>query len=180
MARVFLSLGSNLGDRRQHLEAALARLRAEMGIRVITCSQVYETTPWPELGSPRETWHLNCAVEIETDLPPHRLLRLTQAIESQSGRPQTAAVPPAPASPRPLDIDILLYRGMTYDDHMVSVPHPRLHLRRFALEPLNEIAPAALHPSLEKTVSWLLRHCRDAHRVALAGKLAGPVAAGGE
>src|SRR5262245_32589966 len=98
MARVFLSLGSNLGDRRQHLEAGLARLRAATAVRVVTCSQVYETTPWPEVGSPRATWHLNCAVEIETDLPPRRLLRLIQVIEGESGRlPHWG--PPGPSSP---------------------------------------------------------------------------------
>jgi 7,8-dihydro-6-hydroxymethylpterin-pyrophosphokinase len=60
---------------------------------------------------------------------------------------------------------------MSYADPMVTVPHPRLHLRRFVLEPLCEIAPAALHPAMERTVSWLLRNCRDAHRVAIAGTL---------
>src|SRR5262245_6228821 len=108
MARVFLSLGSNLGDRRRHLEAALALLRAEMGVRVVTCSQVYETTPWPEIGSPRAAWHLNCAVEIETDLPPRRLLRVTQAIETQSGGagPEGLA---GTAGQRPLDSNNFLY-----------------------------------------------------------------------
>src|SRR5712692_9342702 len=86
MARVFLSLGSNLGDRRQYLEEALRQLRAFEAIRVVACSHVYETEPWPEVRLSRDRWYLNCAVEIETDLPPRRLLRLTQGIETQAGR----------------------------------------------------------------------------------------------
>ena len=155
MARVFLSLGSNLGDRRRHLETALALLRSELAVRVVTCSQVYETTPWPELGSPRETWHLNCAVEIETDLPPHRLLRLTQAIESQSGRAASGPTP-EPASPRPLDIDILLHADQVIAEDRLQIPHPFLHLRRFVLVPLADIAPEFEHPTLYQSIVDLL------------------------
>jgi 2-amino-4-hydroxy-6-hydroxymethyldihydropteridine diphosphokinase len=168
--RAYLGLGSNIGPRHEHLAGAIGRL--SQIARITAVSSVYETEP---VGMEEADDFLNIAVEIDTEDDPPLLLAKLRTIEKALGRK-----PSARSVPRTIDIDILLYRGMTYDDHMVSVPHPRLHLRRFALEPLNEIAPAALHPSLEKTVSWLLRHCRDAHRVALAGKLAGPVAAGGE
>ncbi|HEY7141034.1 MAG TPA: 2-amino-4-hydroxy-6-hydroxymethyldihydropteridine diphosphokinase [Methylomirabilota bacterium] len=155
MARVFLSLGSNLGDRRGNLEAALALLRAELEVRVVTCSQVYETTPWPPLGSPRETWHLNCAVELETDLPPDRLLELTQAIEGQSGR-TPAPGPPGPPGPRTLDIDILLYADQVIAEDHLQIPHPFLHQRRFVLVPLADIAPEVEHPTLYQSIVDLL------------------------
>jgi len=168
MARVFLSLGSNLGDRRRHLQAALALLRAEMGIRVVTCSQVYETTPWPELGSPRDTWHLNCAVEIETDLPPRRLLRLTQGIEAQAGRVREVA-PLGEYAARTLDIDILLYEDRVIADHALQIPHPFLHERRFVLTPLADIAPHVEHPTLYQSIAELLDALTDERRLTPYG-----------
>ncbi|HLF15054.1 MAG TPA: 2-amino-4-hydroxy-6-hydroxymethyldihydropteridine diphosphokinase [Bacteroidota bacterium] len=159
--RVYLGLGSNIGPRLEHLTAAVANIGQVA--RVTAVSSVYETEP---VGMEGADDFLNMAVGIETDDDPPLLLVKLRKIEKTMGRK-----PSSHHGPRIIDIDILLYRGMTYDDHMVRVPHPQLHRRRFALEPLNEIAPTALHPTMEKTVGWLLRNCRDSHRVLLAGSL---------
>lgn len=161
MYRVYLGLGSNVAPRLEHLAAAVARIA--QAARLAAVSGVYETEPVDMEGAED---FLNLALEIETEDDPPLLLAKLRGIEKALGRR-----PSSRGGPRTIDIDILLYRGMAYADPMVTVPHPRLHLRRFALEPLCEIAPAALHPTMERTVGWLLRNCRDAHRVVSAGPL---------
>jgi 2-amino-4-hydroxy-6-hydroxymethyldihydropteridine diphosphokinase len=161
MYRVHLGLGSNIAPRHDHLAAAVEKIG--LIARVASVSSLYETEPVDMEGAED---FLNMAMEISTDDDPPLLLAKLRAIEKALGRK-----PSSHRAPRTVDIDILLYRGMSYADHMVTVPHPELHRRRFALEPLNEIAPAALHPTMERTVAWLLRHCRDQHRVTIAGSL---------
>jgi 2-amino-4-hydroxy-6-hydroxymethyldihydropteridine diphosphokinase len=160
MARVFLSLGSNLGDRRRYLDEALRQLGVGGTVRVVTCSRVYETEPWPEHRVTRDRWYLNCAVEIETELPPRRLLELTQQIEAAAGRVRE----PTPAgeyAPRTLDIDILLYADRIIVEQNLQIPHPFLHERRFVLRPLADIAADVEHPTLYQSIAEILADLGD-------------------
>jgi 2-amino-4-hydroxy-6-hydroxymethyldihydropteridine diphosphokinase len=163
MARVFLSLGSNLGDRRQYLDEAL-RWLGTGGLRVVACSPVYETEPWPEERVPREGWYLNCAVEIETDLPPRRLLQITQELEVRAGRVAEPRSPGQPYAPRTLDIDILFYDDRVISDHRLQIPHPLLHERRFVLTMLADLDPEFEHPTLYQSIGQLLADLRDDER----------------
>jgi len=124
---------------------------------VKTVSSVYETEP---VGYKDQAAFLNVVVEIETDEHPPKLLRRLQHIEERVGRTHKVHL-----QPREIDIDILLYEGLSYRDALVAVPHPEFTERRFVLEPLNEIAPEVKHPVLAKTVSQLLEICPDTSAV---------------
>jgi 2-amino-4-hydroxy-6-hydroxymethyldihydropteridine diphosphokinase len=142
----YLSLGSNLGDRAANLRAAIERL-AELG-RVTANSSLYQTEPVEFLDQP---WFLNCAVALETSSTPQELLAHALAIEKAMGRRRTRD-----KGPRVIDIDILLFGDRVIDEPGLKIPHPAMHERRFVLEPLAEIAPGALHPTLKKTARQLL------------------------
>jgi 2-amino-4-hydroxy-6-hydroxymethyldihydropteridine diphosphokinase len=149
---VYLSLGSNVGDREANLRVALAAL-ADAGVRVTRVSSFYETEPVDFL---EQAWFLNCAVEGETDVPAMELMRALRGIELRMGSKKLVA-----KGPRLIDMDVLLYGSETIDTKELQVPHPRMHLRRFVLAPLAEIAPEAVHPTLKKTVKQLLAETPD-------------------
>ena len=155
--RAFLGLGSNLGAREDYLNRAAAELRRTAGVRVVWCSSVYETDPW---GNTAQGRFLNAAVEVETALDPPALMCELKRIEKALGRTQGERW-----GPREIDIDILLYDGLVHETATVTVPHPALPERRFALVPLREIAPDVVHPVSGLTVEEMARACRDGSRV---------------
>ena len=162
MPAIYLSLGSNVGDREANLRAAIAALRP-LGVHVNQLSSIYETEPVDYLD---QAWFLNCAVEAETELQPHALLQSLRAIESQLGNQKEFA-----KGPRKIDLDILLYGSDTIATVDLQVPHPRMHLRRFVLEPLAEIAPDVRHPVSGQTATEMLTQTPDGSAVRVLSGL---------
>jgi 2-amino-4-hydroxy-6-hydroxymethyldihydropteridine diphosphokinase len=144
---VYLSLGSNLGDREKYLREAISRL-GDLGV-IKQVSAFYETQP-VEVQT-EQPWFLNCALAMETELVPLEFLRGMLAVEQSMGRIRTK-----PKGPRTIDIDIVFFGDDVLNTPELTVPHPAMHQRRFVLEPLAEIAPALMHPVLKRTVQELL------------------------
>jgi 2-amino-4-hydroxy-6-hydroxymethyldihydropteridine diphosphokinase len=130
----FVGIGSNLGDREGNFRQAVELLSAEDGIDVVAVSEIRETDP---VGPVEQGPFLNGAVRIETDLAPRKLLERLLAVEERLGRVRRERW-----GPRTIDLDLLLYGDDVVDEPGLTVPHPRLHERRFALEPLSDLAPS--------------------------------------
>ena len=141
----YLSLGSNMGPRQENLRGAIERLKS-LG-RVASISSFYETAPMEFTDQP---WFVNCAVALETSQSPAELMNSVLGIEEAMGRRRTLT-----KGPRTIDIDILLFGDRVVDAAELKIPHPAMHERRFVLEPLQEIAPEAPHPLLQRTVREL-------------------------
>jgi 2-amino-4-hydroxy-6-hydroxymethyldihydropteridine diphosphokinase len=135
MERVFVGLGSNLGEREVTLKAAVGRLRGLSDVEVKRVSSFRDTEPVGAIDQPR---FLNGAVELETELSARSLLGTLLELERAFGRDRGAG---PPQGPRTLDLDLLLYGTQTIDEPLLTIPHPRLHERRFVLEPLAELDP---------------------------------------
>jgi 2-amino-4-hydroxy-6-hydroxymethyldihydropteridine diphosphokinase len=158
--RIYVSLGSNLGDRAGHLLLALRGMLAA-GLCVTRLSAIYETEPVDVLAQPL---FLNMVAELRSDPPftPEQVLARLLRIEYALGRRRDV-----PKGPRTIDLDLLLYGNVQQTSELLTLPHPRLHLRRFVLTPLAELAPDLAHPTLKQTMQQLLVHLRDDARVRL-------------
>lgn len=162
MTCALIGLGSNLGDRREHLERAVAAFDAD-AIRVVRRSTWYETSPIG--GPPNQSPYLNGAIVVETSLEPVALWNRLSEAERREGRMRDVAW-----GPRTLDLDLLLYDDRVIELPQLVVPHPRLAFRKFALQGAAEVAPDWMHPVLKRSPAALLRHLQTApNHVAAIG-----------
>ena len=151
MASLYLSLGTNLGDRRSNLETALALIGRRIGT-VTGASDIIETEPW---GYESPNRFMNMAARVETSLTPVQALEAAKKIETEMGR--TAKTGKDGYKDRIIDIDLLLYDDLVMETPVLTIPHKLMHVRRFVLEPLAGIAPELEHPVLHKTINELLK-----------------------
>ncbi len=181
MSTAYISIGSNLGDRLEYIREAIRKIKQSKEIEICRASSVYETEPveckdqpWCE-PSGSHPWFLNMVLELKTTLEPLNLLELLLGIENQMGRtrpegssrrkrdrPQGTEF--VRYEPRNIDLDLLLYDDLIINSDKLTLPHPRLHQRRFILVPLAEIAPKVMHPLLKKSVKELLEELSTGSR----------------
>jgi 2-amino-4-hydroxy-6-hydroxymethyldihydropteridine diphosphokinase len=166
MKKVFLGLGSNLGDKRENLYNAKIMIEESIG-QVIDSSSIYESDPW---GFESKDKFLNMVLVVETSLTPTALLKKILDIESRLGRIRGEAK----FISRIIDIDILLYNNLIVDDSLLKIPHPRIPERKFVLVPLCEVAAELIHPVCKKTILTMLNECKDHGGVVMYKKKRSP------
>lgn len=166
--RYFLSLGSNLGNRRANLGRALAALKMAR-VKVLRSSSLYRTEP---VGYSAQPWFYNQVVEVSTALEPAGLLALIKIVERDMGRR-----PARKNRPRPIDIDILIAEEQVISRRQLTIPHPRMADRNFVLVPLLEIAPTVVHPVFKEKISDLHQRSRDKSVVRKMSEKAGRLSA---
>ena len=166
MARVFLSLGSNVGDRLANIQQAVSLLSMTEKVKIVKSSSFYETEPW---GNKNQNWFVNAAIAIDTDLTPMELLNLCQSVEKQLGR---VRIENKKWSERVIDIDILMYNNeiISIEDKLI-IPHAYMHKRAFVLVPMLEVKSDLIHPVLNKTISELYDELEYPEDVFLYGTI---------
>lgn len=162
MAIVYLSLGSNSGDRIGYVQQATSLLGATEGITIVRTSAFYETEPW---AMSTETWFVNAVVEIKTSLSAQKLLEECHRIETQLGRKRISNE----YTDRTIDIDILFYNKEIIQEENLIIPHKFVHLRAFTLVPMLELIPNFEHPILHKTITQLHNDLENPEMVFLYG-----------
>jgi len=159
-SRVFIGVGSNLGNRRAYYQKALDLMADLPQTAIVRCSSLYESEPIGEA----KNWYVNGVVELETALSPQQLLSCLQKIESALGRTRTKKW-----ASRTIDLDILLFDRQIVNEEQLQIPHTEMHRRRFVLLPLSELAPQVTHPLLGSTVTDLLAGLADDKQVLRFG-----------
>ncbi|HEY5626669.1 MAG TPA: 2-amino-4-hydroxy-6-hydroxymethyldihydropteridine diphosphokinase [Nitrospira sp.] len=151
METVFIGFGSNVGDRVDFCDRAITLLSLLPHSQLLGISLLYETEPVKDGGNPGDDWFLNGVIQLETDITPKSLLEVLREIERSLGRDEENR-----SGPRTLDLDILFYGERVINEPELTIPHPRLHQRRFVLMPLSELDPLWTHPTTGQTVQQML------------------------
>ena len=166
MAVVFLSLGSNIGDRLGYVQQAASIIGSTENISIVASSSFYETEPW---GNKNQDWFVNAAMAIDTDYSPDELLKYCQSIELKMGRIRKEN---ERWGQRAIDIDILMYNDeIISNGPMLNIPHPLMHMRAFVLVPMLEVKSDLVHPVFKKTISELYDELDNPEEVFLYGTI---------
>ena len=154
MHTVYIGVGSNLGDKLQNLRQGMTALEDCAAVEMVACSLFYKTEP---VGYREQDWFINAVLKVRTALAPLPLLKRLKNIEYRNGRRDTSIR----FGPRIIDLDILLYDQLLLNMPELTIPHPRMHKRRFVLKPLCDIDPDIVHPGFDLTAKALLRRIED-------------------